>query len=133
MPMHRVTSNGVGVGVKYLCLIYADEKRLAALPGQEAASLNDEHMDYGATLGQNGQLLAGAALHPVEAATTVRFRHNRLSATDGPVADTREQLAGFFMVEVRDLNDAIQLAARNPAARYGSVEVRPIRALPTVG
>jgi hypothetical protein len=129
--MRRVTLNHAGDGVKYLCLIYAEEKRMAAVTGQEAAALIDEHMDYGAALERGGQWLAGAALHPVEAATTVRVRNGRLSATDGPCAETREQLAGFFMVEVRDLNGAIQLAARNPAARYGSVEVRPVREPPS--
>jgi hypothetical protein len=115
--------------VKYFCLIYSDETVMAAMSAREAAALTDEHIDYAGALRRGGHLLAGEALHPAEAATTVRVRNGRLSATDGPFARTREQLAGFFMVDARDLNDAIQLAARSPAARYGSVEVRPVQEL----
>jgi hypothetical protein len=70
--------------------------------------------------------VAGEALQPVQTATTVRIRNGRMSATDGPFAETREQLGGFYLIEARDLNDAIQVAARIPSARTGSVEVRPV-------
>jgi hypothetical protein len=119
--------------VKYLCLIYSDERTLTAMSAKESAALIDEHIDYSDALQRNGHLIAEEALHPVQAATSVRVRNGRLSATDGPFAETKQQLAGFFLVDVRDLNDAIQLAARNPAARYGSVEIRPIRELPRTG
>ena len=119
--------------MKYLCLIYSDERTLTAMSAKESAALIDEHIDYSAALQRNGHLIAEEALHPVQAATTVRVRNGRLSATDGPFAETKQQLAGFFLVDVRDLNDAIQLAARNPAARYGSIESRPIRELPRAG
>ena len=113
--------------MKYLCLIYSDGTATAAMSSTESGILLDERVEYGERLRSKGHLLAAEALHPVEAATTLRFRNGRLWATNGPFAKTPEKLAGFFLVEVRDLNDAIQLAARNPAARYGTVEIRPIR------
>jgi hypothetical protein len=76
-------------------------------------------------------LLAAEALQPVDTATTVRIRNGRLAVTDGPFAETKEQLAGFYLVDARDLNDAIQVAAKIPPAREGSVEVRPVRELNT--
>ena len=76
-----------------------------------------------------GSLIAAEALQPVETATTVRVRQGRLSITDGPFAETKEQLAGFYLIEARDLNDAIQMAAKIPPAREGSIEVRPVREL----
>ena len=78
---------------------------------------------------QSGVLLAAEALQPVDTATTVRVRNGKLSVTDGPFAETKEQLAGFYLIDARDLNDAIQVAAKIPPAREGSVEVRPIREL----
>ena len=73
-----------------------------------------------------GQLVAGEALHPVHTATTVRIRNGRLTTTDGPFAETREQLGGFYLVEARDLNEALQIAARIPSAHTGTIEVRPV-------
>ena len=108
--------------MKYLCLVYLEEKKLHAVPDRECAACGDG-------LRQNGVLIAAEALQPVETATTVRIRNGRLSVTDGPFAETKEQLAGFYLIEARDLNDAIQTAAKIPPAREGSVEVRPVRAL----
>jgi hypothetical protein len=115
--------------MKYLCLVYVEESVLTALPKQERQSLSDESMAYCDTLQKAGQLLAASPLHPVKTATTVRVRDGRTTTTDGPFAETKEQLGGFLMLDVRDLNDAIRVAAHFPAARIGSVEVRPMKEL----
>jgi hypothetical protein len=78
---------------------------------------------------QSGVLVAAEALQPVDTATTVRVRNGKVAITDGPFAETKEQLAGFYLVEARDLNEALQIAAKIPPAREGSVEVRPVREL----
>jgi hypothetical protein len=106
--------------MKYLCLVYGDENELHGVPDRECLA-------YDAAIRADGRCLASEALQPVETATTVRVRNGKLSVTDGPFAETKEQLAGFYLVEARDLNEAIALAARIPPARVGSVEVRPIR------
>jgi hypothetical protein len=106
--------------VKYLCLVYGDENELHSVPDRECLA-------YDADLRAGGRCLASEALQPVETATTVRVRHGQLSVTDGPFAETKEQLAGFYLIEARDLNEAIQLAGKIPPARVGSIEVRPIR------
>jgi len=113
--------------MKYLCLVYVEEKTLHAMARHERIALSDESMAYCGELQKQGQLLAASPLHPVETATTVRVREGRTSTTDGPFAETKEQLGGFLMLDVRDLNDAIRIAAHFPAARYGSVEVRPMK------
>ena len=106
--------------MKYLCLVYLDEKRLDQLPERDC-------VEYDATLRQSGHCLASEALQSVQTATTVRIRSGKVSVTDGPFAETKEQLAGFYLVEARDLNEAIQIASRIPGVRVGSIEVRPIR------
>jgi len=108
--------------MKYLCLVYMAADTLRAVPDSECRAC-------GNGLRERGQLVAAEALQPVDTATTVRVRHGRLSVTDGPFAETKEQLAGFYLIEARDLNDAIQAAAKIPPARVGSVEVRPVREL----
>jgi len=113
--------------MKYLCLVYVEEKTLNALPKNERVTLSDESMAYCDELQKNGQLIAASPLHPVETATTVRVRAGKASTTDGPFAETKEQLGGFLMIDVRDLNDAIRIASHFPAARIGSVEVRPMK------
>lgn len=112
--------------MKYLCLVYNEEKTLDAMPAGEVQALVDEHLDYDDALRRSGHFIVSEALESVQAATTVRVRNGRLSVTDGPFAETKEQLTGFYLVEARDLNDAIQVASRVPAARIGSIEVRPI-------
>jgi hypothetical protein len=109
-----------GRTMKYLCLVYAEENRLSAVPDAECVAFDTEIRD-------SGHCVASEALEPVATATTVRARNGRLSTTDGPFAETKEQLAGFYMVEARDLNEAVQIASRIPPARIGSVEVRPVR------
>ena len=108
--------------MKYLCLVYTEEKILETMDDDECMSYVDE-------LQQRGQHVAAEALQPVQTATTVRVRNGKLSITDGPFAETKEQLAGFYLVDARDLNDAVQIAAKIPPARVGCVEVRPIRQL----
>jgi hypothetical protein len=112
--------------MRYLCLVYADEAVLNALPQPEVDALVDETMATNEELAASGHLVLAEALEQVEAATTVRVRDRRLSATDGPFAETREQLGGFVLVEARDLNEAVRIAGRIPGARLGSVEVRPV-------
>lgn len=106
--------------MKYLCLVYLDENRLAELPDADCVA-------YDRSIRASGHCLASEALQSVSTATTVRLRNGRVSVTDGPFAETKEQLAGFYMIEARDLNEAIRIAAQIPPARVGSVEVRPIR------
>ena len=106
--------------MKYLCLIYLDENRLDELPDEEC-------VDFDTSIRNNGQCLASEALESVHTATTVRVRNGKVSLTDGPFAETKEQLAGFYMIDARDLNEAVQVASKIPPARIGCVEVRPIR------
>lgn len=112
--------------MKYLCLVYSDETLLHSLPDSPRDA---ECQAYGEALHNSGQLLAAEALESVQTATTVRVRNGKTSITDGPFAETKEQLAGFYLVEARDLNHAIQIAAKIPPARVGSIEVRPVREL----
>jgi hypothetical protein len=112
--------------MKYLCLVYADEAKLAVMSQREIDALIDETAANNEELLASGHLLLAEALEHVEAAMTVRVRDGRLSATDGPFAETNEQLGGFVFVEARDLNEAIQIAGRIPSARIGSIEVRPV-------
>ena len=108
--------------MKYLCLVYMEDPALHSVPDRECADyVNDLHV--------NGALIAAEALQPVDTATTVRVRNGRVSVTDGPFAETKEQLAGFYLIDARDLNEAIQVAAKIPPAREGSIEVRPVRQL----
>ncbi|WP_339459928.1 YciI family protein [Pseudomonas sp. EA_105y_Pfl2_R69] len=112
--------------MKYLCLVYANEQELHSSPDSPHDA---ECFAYAEAVGQSGRMLAAEALQSVQTATTVRMRGGKLSITDGPFAETKEQLAGFYLVEARDLNEAIQLAGHIPAARVGCVEVRPVREL----
>ena len=106
--------------MNYLCLVYLDEKRLEELPDEECVA-------FDTTIRKSGHCVASEALESVETATTVRVRNGKSSVTDGPFAETKEQLAGFYMIAARDLDEAIQIASKIPPARVGSVEIRPIR------
>ena len=112
--------------MKYLCLIYDDEKTLAAMPKSDGDAFMGEYFTFTEDIKKSGHYVAGEALHPVETATTVRIRNGRLSTTDGPFAETKEQLGGFYLIEAADLNEAIRVAAKIPSARIGSIEVRPV-------
>jgi len=112
--------------MKYLCLVYGEEKKIQAMT-------DDECMAYDEALRNRGQCLASEALEPVQTATTLRVRNGKVSISDGPFAETNEQLAGFYLVEARDLNEAIHIASQIPPARVGSIEVRPVRELTNNG
>jgi hypothetical protein len=106
--------------MKYLCLVYLDEKRLDELPDEDCVA-------YDTAIRKSGHCIASEALESVQTATSVRLRNGKLSITDGPFAETKEQLAGFYMIEAKDLDEAIQLASKIPPARVGCIEVRPVR------
>ena len=108
--------------MKYLCLVYLDENRLHELPDEDCVA-------YDTAIRKSGHCIASEALQSVQTATTVRVRDGKMAITDGPFAETKEQLAGFYLIDATDLNEAIQLAAKIPPARVGSVEVRPVREL----
>ena len=112
--------------MKYLCLIYDAEAQTAAMSPEAGEAFMSEYFAFTEDVKARGQYVAGEALHPVATATTVRIRDGRLSTTDGPFAETKEQLGGFYLIEARDLNEALQVAARIPSARTGCVEVRPV-------
>ena len=112
--------------MKYLCLVYSDENDLHSLP--ESPEDTECHA-YAVELGENGRLVSGEALEPVSTATTVRVRSGKVTVTDGPFAETKEQLAGFYLVDARDKAEAIEIAAGIPPARVGSIEIRPVRQL----
>jgi hypothetical protein len=106
--------------MKYLCLVYGEEAQIAGMDDHEC-------LEFDAAVRDSGRCVASEALEPVTTAATVRVRHGKVTVSDGPFAETKEQLAGFYLLEARDLNEAIQLAARIPPARIGSIEVRPVR------
>jgi hypothetical protein len=108
--------------MKYLCLVYGEEKKIGAMT-------DDDCMAYDQALRNGGRCLASEALQPVYTATTVRVRDGKVSVTDGPFAETKEYLAGFYLIDAADLNEAIQVASQMPPARVGSIEVRPVREL----
>jgi hypothetical protein len=110
----------------YLCLAYEEEAKLSALSREEWDALRDETLAYVENLRDTGRLLHAEPLQSARTAVTVRVRNQRLSTIDGPFAETKEQLGGFFVIEARDLNDAIQVAAKWPSARIGTIEVRPV-------
>lgn len=113
--------------MRYLCLIYYEEKNLNALSKSAREALSAQSYAYCEVLRQNGQFIAAEPLEPVHTATTVRIKGGKTATTDGPFAETKEQLGGFFMIDVPDLNEAIRVASKIPAGRIGSVEVRPIK------
>ena len=115
--------------MKYLCMVFLDEKKLDTLSQTESQALDDDSLAYDETLRRGGRLLAAQALQSVRAARTVRIRNGKILVTDGPFAETREQIGGFLLIEARDLNEAIQLASETPVIRLGGIEVRPIKEL----
>ena len=106
--------------MKYLCLVYGEENAIMSMPVNHCVA-------YDEAIRASGKCIASEALQPVATATTVRVRAGKVSVTDGPFAETKECLAGFYLIEARDLNEAIQIAAKIPPASVGSIEVRPIR------
>lgn len=108
--------------MKYLCLVYLEAQKMRTVPDTECMACGDGLRD-------RGVLVAAEALQPVETATTVRVRGGRATITDGPFAETKEQLAGFYLVDASNLDEALEIAAKIPPAREGSIEVRPVRQL----
>jgi hypothetical protein len=112
--------------MNYLCLIYDEEKKIAGMPKSESDAFMGEYFAFTEGIKTSGHYVGGNALQPVHTATTVRVRNGKMSTTDGPYAETKEQLGGYYLIEAKDLNDAIQVASKIPSARIGSIEVRPI-------
>jgi hypothetical protein len=108
--------------MKYVCLVYGEEKEIGAMADEDC-------MAYDQALREAGRCLASEALQPVQTATVVRVRDGKISIRDGPFAETKEVLAGFYLIDAADLNDAIQIASQMPPARVGTIEVRPVREL----
>lgn len=115
--------------MQYVALVYYDENVMNSMSQREWDSLNQECIACVQNLSEGGHFVTGAPLQSVGSATTVRVRNQQMTITDGPFAETKEQLAGFYLLEARDLNEAVQLAGKIPPARYGSIEVRPVREL----
>jgi hypothetical protein len=113
--------------MKYLCLIYQDERALAALSPSEYDELVAETLAYVDEQKQSGHYVSSNALEYVQSATSIRVRGDRLAITDGPFVETKEQLGGYFLIEARDLNEAIRIAAKMPPARLGGIEIRPVK------
>jgi hypothetical protein len=116
--------------MKYLLLIYSNESQWASMSEAEAGQVFGEYMEYTNQIHRSGNYISGEALQPTATATTVRVKDGKTLSTDGPFAETREQLGGFYLVEAKDLDEAISLAARIPGSRHGSIEVRPIMPTP---
>ena len=112
--------------MRYLCLIYDDESKLGTMSREEGDAMMGEYFAFTEGIKKSGQYVAGEALQPTQTATTVRTRNGKTSTTDGPFAETKEQLGGFYLIEAKDLDDAIQVASRIPSVRIGSIEIRPV-------
>ena len=108
--------------MKYLCLVYSEEKKLQAMT-------DDECMEYDEAIRRSGHCIASEALQPVQTATTIQVREGKVSMTDGPFAETKEQLAGFYLIDAKNLDEAIRIASKIPPATVGSIEIRPVREL----
>ena len=113
--------------MKYLCLIYDDESTWGTMPKDLADAMMAEYFTFTEDIKKSGHYVGGEALQPTQTASTVRVRNGKISTTDGPFAETKEQLGGYYLIDAKDLNDAIQVASRIPSARIGSVEIRPIQ------
>jgi hypothetical protein len=112
--------------MQYLLLIYDKESEFGKLSEADQNAMMREYQEFSKSIHQTGHYRAGGQLHPVSKATTVRVRDGKKTITDGPFAETKEQLGGYYLVEAKDLDDAVALAARIPSARFGSIEVRPL-------
>jgi len=112
--------------MKYLLLVHHDEESFRKRPEAERQGMLLESVQLAQKLHANGQYLGAAPLHPTSETTCVRVREGKATVTDGPFAETREQLGGYFLVNAKDLGEAIDIAARIPGARIGTVEIRPV-------
>lgn len=112
--------------MRYLCLIYDEEKKIEQMSQKESEAFMGDYFTFTDNIRKSGHHIAGDALQPVATATTVRVRNGKISTTDGPFAETKEQLGGYYLINAKDLNEAIQIAAKIPSAKIGSIEVRPV-------
>jgi hypothetical protein len=117
---------GGPIQMQYLLLIYDKESEWGTLTEAQQSAMMKEYQDFTKSINESGHWRASSQLHPVSKATTVRIRDGKKMVTDGPFAETKEQLGGFYLVEAKDLDEAVALAARVPSARFGSIEVRPL-------
>jgi hypothetical protein len=117
--------------MKYLCLVYYREAEVSQMSPEDWLALNYECVAFGDEITATGHRRGGSALEPTHTAVTVRVRDGQTTVTDGPFAETREQLAGFYLLDAPDIDEAVRTAARIPPARFGSIEIRPVRTLPT--
>jgi len=113
--------------MKYACLIYDEEKKLEKLSQDESQAFMKDYFAFTENIKKSGHYVAGEALQPIGSATSLRFRNGKLSTTDGPFMETKEQLGGFYLIDARDLNEALQIAARIPSVKTGTIEVRPVQ------
>ena len=112
--------------MRYLCLIYNTESNMGTMSKADGDKMMAEYASFTESVKKGGQYIGGEALQPTQTATTVRLRGGKLSTTDGPFAETKEQLGGYYLIKATDLNEAIQIAGRIPGAKTGSIEVRPV-------
>jgi hypothetical protein len=115
--------------MKYLCLIYSDQAQFAKMPKADLDTMRTEYSALTDDYVKSGHYIGGNPLEPTHTATTVRIRDGKVLTTDGPFAETKEQLGGYYLLEAKDLNEAIQLGSKIPGARIGSIEVRPVRSM----
>ena len=119
--------------MRYLCLIYLDEQELGAIPPQEASDLNAAHWAVNDQMKKSGNFRSAEALGPAGSTKTIRVRNGKLQVRDGPFAEAKEMVAGFYFLEARNIEEATELAGRIPSAAIGSIEVRPCRMLDVIG
>ena len=115
--------------MKFMFMIYHDERDLEALPRGEMQALVNSALDYDDEIRRSGHYIVSSALQPARTARTLRVRDGKVLVTDGPFAETREQLGGFFLIDARGLDEACEIASRFPPARLGTIEVRPVQEL----
>src|SRR2546429_9936955 len=116
--------------MKYICLIYGEEKKQGDMPEAEAQEVGGEYMEFTKDIKSKGKMVAGDALQATSTATTVRVRDGKTTKTHGPFAETREQLGGYYLIDAKDLDEACAIAERVPPVRYGTIEIRPVMAIP---
>lgn len=111
--------------MKYACLVYVDDSAMGALSKEQGISLTDDSIDFDWEVKRRGHLILAQPLQSPETAVTIRVRNGKMTSTDGPFAETKEHLGGFFLIEARDINEAMLVAEGSPMARMGSIEIRP--------
>ena len=114
------------MNLKYLCLVFEEKARIDALPERDSESIAAEHLAYLRELEQSGHSIAAGRLQPIETATTIRVRDGSVFISDGAATEAKDRPGAFYLIDARDLNDAIRIAAKMPAARLGWIEVRPL-------